>query len=104
LVMIWCKAPGASIQDWRGMNIQCQIRDGLESLNNKSRLTGPALIPVHFKMGAAQKEIDKGESNGANSTENYHCRYCCDCQLDHENDHGGKWHFDVGDHDFGICF
>jgi hypothetical protein len=34
------------------MNTQCQIRDGLESLNNKRRLTGPALIPVHSKMGA----------------------------------------------------
>ena len=44
-------------------------------------MTDSALIPVNFKMGAAQKEIDKGKNNGANSTENYHCRYCCDCRL-----------------------
>ena len=62
--------------------------------------TGAALKPVHFKMSATQKEIDKGKSYSCNRTEYYHRRYYCDGQFDHKHHHGTKRYLDVGDHDF----
>ena len=53
-------------------------------------------------MSSTQQDIDKSKGNGSHDTEYDDCRYSCDGQFDHEENHGAKWHFDVGDHDFGI--
>ena len=66
-------------------------------MNDKGRvLTGLASKPVHPEMSATQKEINKGKGNSPDCTEYDHCRNCCDCQFDHEHDHGPKRRFNVG--------
>ena len=70
-----------------------------------SEKSGPASKPVHTVMSCpAQKEIDKGKSKSFHCGEYDHRWYCCDCQFDHEHDHGAEGHFDVGDYDFGVWF